>query len=290
MKVDNAIILAAGTSSRFAPLSYEIPKGLLEVRGEILIERQIRQLQECKIPEIIIITGYKSEQFHYLEHKFGVTLIHNPNYLIRNNHSSIYAAKNYLKNSYICSSDNYFLHNPFESNVDNSYYSSVYVKGRTAEWCITEENDWITNVHIGGHDAWIMLGHAFWSEAFSKSFISILEKEYHLTETVDKLWESLYIKHIKELPMKIRKYASNFIFEFDTLDELRKFDNSYITDTRSVILKKIAQNLGCTEADIKNIKVLKNKNNTASGFVFTVDKNYKYDYKTQQLEVLSCYS
>ena len=38
MKVDNAIILAAGTSSRFAPLSYEIPKGLLEVRGEILIK------------------------------------------------------------------------------------------------------------------------------------------------------------------------------------------------------------------------------------------------------------
>ena len=36
MKVDNAIILAAGTASRFAPLSYEIPKGLVEVKGEVL--------------------------------------------------------------------------------------------------------------------------------------------------------------------------------------------------------------------------------------------------------------
>lgn len=35
----NAIIMAAGTSSRFAPLSYEEPKGLLAVKGEILIER-----------------------------------------------------------------------------------------------------------------------------------------------------------------------------------------------------------------------------------------------------------
>ena len=43
-KVDNAIIMAAGTSSRFAPLSYEMPKALIEVKGEILIERQIRQL------------------------------------------------------------------------------------------------------------------------------------------------------------------------------------------------------------------------------------------------------
>ena len=43
MLVDNAVIMAAGTSSRFAPLSYERHKGLTEVRGEVLIERQIRQ-------------------------------------------------------------------------------------------------------------------------------------------------------------------------------------------------------------------------------------------------------
>ena len=43
--VDNAVILAAGLSSRFAPISYERPKGLLKVRGEILIERQIEQLR-----------------------------------------------------------------------------------------------------------------------------------------------------------------------------------------------------------------------------------------------------
>ena len=39
-KVNNAIIMAAGMSSRFAPLSYERPKGLLNVKGEILIERE----------------------------------------------------------------------------------------------------------------------------------------------------------------------------------------------------------------------------------------------------------
>ena len=45
--------MAAGTSSRFAPLSYEKPKGLLKVKGEILIERQIRQLQEAGITRIM---------------------------------------------------------------------------------------------------------------------------------------------------------------------------------------------------------------------------------------------
>ena len=54
MKVDNAIIMAAGTSSRFAPLSYEKPKALIEVRGEVLIERQIRQLREAGIEEVVV--------------------------------------------------------------------------------------------------------------------------------------------------------------------------------------------------------------------------------------------
>ena len=48
----NAIIMAAGMSSRFAPLSYEIPKGLLKVKNEVLIERQIKQLQEKGINDI----------------------------------------------------------------------------------------------------------------------------------------------------------------------------------------------------------------------------------------------
>ena len=60
-KVENAIILAAGLSSRFAPISYEKPKGLLRVRGEVLIERQIRQLQEMGISNITIVVGYKKE-------------------------------------------------------------------------------------------------------------------------------------------------------------------------------------------------------------------------------------
>ena len=284
MKVDNAIILAAGTASRFAPLSYEIPKGLIEVKGEVLIERQIKQLKEAGIPEIIIVTGYKSQAFAYLKDKYNVILVHNPDYLTRNNHSSIYAVRDYLKNSYICSSDNYFIKNPFTSEVEESYYSAIYAQGETSEWCITEENNWIKAVHICGANSWIMLGHVFWLEAFSKKFLSILQQEYSQRETKDKLWENIYIEHIHELPMQIRKYPADFIFEFDTLDELRKFDTSYVNNTRSDILKHIAHDLGITEAQIHNIKAIKNENNSAIGFVFECSKKYKYVYETQKLE------
>lgn len=288
MKVDNAIIMAAGTASRFAPLSYEKPKALIEVKGEVLIERQIKQLQEAGIKEIIIVTGYKAQQFEYLKEKYGVNLVHNPEYLTRNNNSSIYVVRNYLKNSYICSSDNYFFDNPFERDVDESYYASIYVEGQTNEWCIEEEGDWIKDVVVGGNDSWIMLGHVFWSESFSNKFLSILEKEYDKEETKDKLWESIYIQHIEELPMKIRKYRSDYIFEFDTLDELRGFDSSYVTYTRSEILKRVAGEIGVEEKDIRKVKAFKDKNNAAAGFLFEAGRQYKYYYENQRLEEVIC--
>lgn len=285
-KVDNAIIMAAGTSSRFAPLSYEMPKALVTVKGEVLIERQIRQLKEAGIDQIILVVGYKKEQFYYLKDKFGVIIVENNDYNIRNNNSSIYAVRDYLKNSYICSADNYFTVNPFETEVDDSYYAAVYADGPTNEWCMTaDENEYVNHVQIGGSNAWYMLGHAFWNEEFSRKFIEILLNEYDLPETAGLLWEAIYMKHLDELKLRIRHYDPDFIFEFDSLDELRMFDDSYIEDTRSQILKKIADELHCSEAEIRNISVVKGTEGMeAAGFRFSFNSmNYQYNYVTREL-------
>ncbi len=284
-KVDNAVIMAAGTSSRFAPLSYEMPKALITVKGEVLIERQIRQLREAGVPEIYIVTGYKSEMFGYLEEKFGVHLVHNADYLTRNNNASIYAVKDIIKNTYICSADNYFNENPFESVVEECYYSAVYADGPTKEWCMEYDDDGvITDVKIGGENAWYMLGHAFWSEDFSRAFLRILNDIYSLPETADKLWESIYIDHINLLKMKIRKYSEEVIFEFDTLDELRSFDESYVDDTRSRIIKTIAKNLSCREKDITEVTAYKDRTNEAAGFAFLLgNERYEYSYFEKKL-------
>ena len=116
-KVHNAIIMAAGTSSRFAPLSYEKPKGLFLVKSEVLIERQIRQLQERGIHEIYVVVGYMKELFYYLEKKLGVHIITNNEYAKRNNLSSVMAAKAHFHNSYLCYSDNYLQVNGFQPYV-----------------------------------------------------------------------------------------------------------------------------------------------------------------------------
>lgn len=284
--VDNAVIMAAGTSSRFAPLSYEMPKALITVKGEVLIERQIRQLKEAGIDEIYIVTGYKAEMFSYLEEKFSVKLVHNPDFLTRNNNASIYAVKDILKNSYICSADNYFSENPFEKEVSDCYYSALYADGATKEWCMEyDENGTIRNVKIGGENAWYMLGHVFWSEDFTKKFLEILLCDYDKPETADLLWESIYINNIDSLEMKIRKYKDGVIFEFDTLDELREFDESYVNDTRSNILKSICSSLDCNESDIKSVLSYKDGTNAAGGFTFVCkDKKYKYSYSEKILK------
>lgn len=286
IQVDNAIIMAAGTSSRFAPLSYERHKAMIDVKGEILIEREISQLIDAGVPKVYVVTGYKAEQFDYLRDKFGVILIHNPEYLSRNNNSSIWAARDVLRNSYVCSADNFFSANPFEREVDDSYYAAVYARGRTEEWCMQEDSEgYISSVSIGGENAWYMLGHTFWSAEFSRAFLEILEAEYRLPQTADKLWEKIYIEHLDVLKMRMRKYDPGTIFEFDTLDELREFDETYRDDTRSALIKKAAAKLGVPESKIVEIKSYKQGNNAAAGFAFQCDsQHYQYSYGSGILE------
>ena len=257
-KVDNAVILAAGMSSRFAPISYERPKGTLRVRGEILIERQIRQLQEVGITDITVVVGYKKEYFFNLVEKFGVTIVVNPEYMTRNNNGSLWLVLDRLANTYICSSDDYFTTNPFESHVYKAYYSAEYVEGPTNEWCITTGGGGrITGAKVGGADAWTMLGHVYFDRAFSSRFREILRAVYHLPETSGKLWESIYLDHAKELDMVIRKYPAGVIYEFDSVDELRSFDPKFMENVDSEVFDTISKILDCPKDDITDFYPLK---------------------------------
>ncbi len=288
-KVDNAIIMAAGISSRFAPLSYEKPKALLTVRGEVLLERQIRQLLAAGIADIILVIGYKKEQFAYLAPKYGVKLIENRQYATHNNSSSIYAARQHLKNTYICSADNYFTSSPFAREVEQSYYAALYAKGTTAEWCLQiDQSDRIRQVNIGGSDCWYMLGHCFWSEDFSSTFKTILLAEYDKPATKNKYWENLFIDHLEQLPMQIKRYKPEDIFEFDSLDELRLFDPVYCTCSGSAILADISSRLGWPEANLQAFFPEKNAAGQVTGFTFSSpDGHFLYNYASAGLTRLA---
>lgn len=281
---ENAIILAAGFSSRFAPLSYEKPKALIEVKGEVLIERQIRQLMEAGIQDITLVVGYKKEMFQYLEKKFQVQIVENREYAVKNNLSSMYAVKERLGNTYICSADNYFTSNVYCEEPVEAYYSAEYAKGSTEEWCMEEDEDgFISGVTIGGNDAWYMIGHAFFTEDFSKKLIPILEETYVKPGSETMLWEHMYLKHLQELKMKIKKFPQGIIKEFDSLSELKDFDKSYVQDSRSSILKDISRRLLCEESEIDVIGPV-SVQGMAYGFIFAAnEKKYKYSYENHEI-------
>lgn len=189
-KVDNAIIMAAGMSSRFVPLSLEMPKGLLKVKDEILIERQIKQLHEAGINDITLVLGYKKEMFFYLEKKYNVKIIINPEYNVKNNCETLYLARNILKNTYICSSDDYFTENVFDEYVYTSYYASIHVEEKSDEWYMIKNNkNEIIKVNKFGNDGDIMLGHVYWNHEFSEKFRELLIKHHELGDYDDSLWE-----------------------------------------------------------------------------------------------------
>lgn len=287
-KVDNAVIMAAGFSNRFAPLSFEKPKSLVNVKGEILIERQIRQLREAGIRDVIVVVGYKKEAFQYLEEKMGVVLVENTEYATRNNNSSIKAVERYLGNTYICSSDNYFSENPFEREVEAPYYAAEYSAGETAEWCLkTDDEGWITDVTIGGCGQWYMMGHVFWDKKFSERFLKILNSSYNAPETAGMLWESIYARHIGQLKLKMRKYPPNYIFEFDSLDELRRFDDRYKEHSGSRFMEQIAAQFHCTEGEIRHCRPWQQQNGEIQGFSFELsDDIYGCRYANGQIEKL----
>lgn len=277
-RVDNAIIMAAGLSSRFAPISYEKPKGVLQVRGEVLIERQIKQLRDAGIDDIIVVVGYKKEEFFYLEDAFGVKIVVNDEYAKRNNNSTIQKVRQYLGNTFICSSDDYFTENPFEKYVYQAYYASAFVEGSTEEYCIGAKgiNKEIVSVKIGGTNEWVMLGHAYWDRAFSSKFLDILDKIYNLPETAPKLWEDIYKDHLDELKMVRRDYPTGVIWEFDSLDEVAGFDSEFIRNVDSDIFDNICSVLKCNRTDVHDIHPI-NQGLTNLSCRFSVgDKAYVY--------------
>ena len=95
-----AIILAAGVGNRLGEVSGGRPKCLLEFNGVNLLTRHIRILEQNRIPELIVVTGYRSEEVSSvlagLSTTIKISTIHNPDFQA-GSVLSFYAAKENLE-------------------------------------------------------------------------------------------------------------------------------------------------------------------------------------------------
>ena len=271
-RVDSAVILAAGSATRFIPLSLEQPKGLYEVRGERLIERQIQQLQEAGIHEITIILGYKKDMFAYLGEKYGVRLLFNPAYNVKNNIESLLVGEKYIRNSYICVCDSYFVENPFHQYEYRTFYA-----GYSTE---TTENEMYAHIDAEGRilsmekaeaRGLMLLGHAFWSQAFAQRFFELAQADRNVGKYDTLFWEWLVKDHLDVLPpIYYKEYAPGTIFEFDYFEQLRQFDTGYMSHARSDIIRNIKLVFRCDEEDIVDFRTV-HEGLTNTSFIFQID-------------------
>lgn len=277
-RVKNAIILAAGMSTRFIPVSYELPKGLISVKGEVMIEREIRQLQEAGIQEIIVVVGYMMEKFFYLRDKYNVKLVVNNEFAAKNTHSSIYVARDYLSNTYILCSDNYYPQNMFHQYEYRAFYCSVYLPGISyVERAFAFDSDGLVyDTNKPSHDQWIMYGHAYYDQAFTDKFRPTLESYFGRPGVEGMYWENVWAENVKDIPLWIQKCESTDILEFDSMEELKAFDPDYINNNKVKVFENICRILCCEISDIEEIAVIKKGLNNQS-FKFSVNgREYIY--------------
>lgn len=257
-RVDGAVILAAGMATRLAPLSFEHPKALFQVQGEVLIERLIRQLKSANISKITVVVGHMKEQFFYLEDRFGVDLVEAPEYLNRNNHASVLAAGSKIENAYICSSDQLFLKNPFHEWEYASCCMTVRSDAATTETQVTVNSKGIITSRLPAtsHSSWSLLGPAFLSRQDASKLLSTIKAAYDLPETRDKLWEQILLDHIDDYQIYASKMDAEEVREFDRMEDLCSFDSDFLDNVDSSILDNICNTLGCQRADITQVEPL----------------------------------
>lgn len=280
-KVERAVIFAAGFGSRFVPLTFETPKGLLKVYDERMIERQIKQLHEQNIRDITIVVGYLKEKFEYLIDKFGVKLLYNKEFNSKNTISTLWWARDlfYNSNTYLLSSDNWIRNNMFNVYEAYSWYSSVYMEGNTKEWVLDyNKQGEIKDVVIGGKDTYVMYGPVYMDKDFSNEFLKILEKYYEKEGTEDYYWENVFIEALKQKALKhkmyINKQESDNVYEFENLEELRLFDQKYKYSSDNEAMELISKVFKVKESKIRNLRCLKS-GMTNKSFLFDIDnKSY----------------
>ena len=266
----NAIILAAGFGMRMVPINTETPKGLLEIKGERLIERTIRQLHEVDITEIYVVVGFMKEQYEYLIDEYGVDLIVAPDYATKNNLHSLKMAADHLSNSYIIPCDIWCEKNPYSRNELYSWYMVSDLVDDDSTVRVNRKQELVVQKEQAGGNA--MIGICYLLETEAEIVRERLEELGRDSRYDGAFWEETLYRKDRMIVTARVVHAADAV-EINTYEQLREIDSDS-SQLQTDAIQVICEALGAQQNEVTNITVLK-KGMTNRSFLFSCkDKKY----------------
>lgn len=229
--VKRAIVMAAGIGKRMQPLTFDIPKPLVQVNGVRMIDTVIQGLHANGIREIYIVVGHLKEQFHPLLQQYpGVQLIENPYYDTCNNISSLYVARGHLGDCIILDGDQIIYNSEILApEFERSGYNSVWTDENTDEWLQTVENGIVTSCsRTGGKGGWKLYSVSRWTAEDGEKLKSHLEVQFEQKKNRQIYWDDVAMFcYPNEYQLGIWPMKAEDVIEIDSLSELVALDKSY---------------------------------------------------------------
>mgnify|MGYP000863498346 CR=1 FL=1 len=258
---NSAVILAAGLGMRMVPINMETPKGLIEIEGQPLIERLIRQLKGVGVNDITVVVGFMKERYEYLIDMYDVKLLINPDYKQQSNFNSLFRAKDRLNNSYIVPCDIFCRENPFSEVEAYSWYmvSDKVTQGRGVRY---KKSGLLSRSSKGDNNR--MLGVCYVegdnTERLKENMTAIHDENRETRSWEDAIFSGgathIYAKAVDE---------ANYV-GINTYEQLRELDEKS-ANLKNKTIEVAAKALNVTSEEIRDIEVLK-KGMTNKSFTF----------------------